>query len=251
MYLKLKNNYQIYIFMIYECFVILQTIKYSIILVINILLYIFKIMEIEKENINKSNHHSRVKDEKYNLLKMIQNNDKKYNKIRKMNKEQLSYKSNNPRQGEINTQIYKLYDELDSEFNYFRSLSNSLCFKHKFIKIDKTNRVVQPSLLKNLYIPTKIANYIIDNASVLLEYNCQLDSERTVKINFIIFNNSDYELNNIRKKSASYFKSCVLKIYIWLKILSKYSNKECGKILECFIYLAHFKRKLPQCSNLE
>ena len=139
-------------------------------------------MEIEKENINKSNHHSRVKDEKYNLLKMIQNNDKKYNKIRKMNKEQLSYKSNNPRQGEINTQIYKLYYELDTEFNYFRSLSNSLCFKHKFIKIDKTNRVVQPSLLKNLYIPTKIANYIIDNATILLEYNCQLDSERTVKI---------------------------------------------------------------------
>ena len=113
---------------------------------------------------------------------------KKFAKIRKMNKEQLSYKSNNPRQGEINTQIYKLYDELDTEFNYFRSLSNSLCFKHKFIKIDKTNRVVQPSLLKNLYIPTKIANYIIDNATVLLEYNCQLDSERTVKINFIIFN---------------------------------------------------------------
>ena len=171
-------------------------------------------MEIEKENINKSNHHSRVKDEKYNLLKMIQNNDKKYNKIRKMNKEQLSYKSNNPRQGEINTQIYKLYYELDTEFNYFRSLSNSLCFKHKFIKIDKTNRVVQPSLLKNLYIPTKIANYIIDNATILLEYNCQLDSERTVKINFIIFNNSEYELNNIRKKSASYFKSCV---FIWLR----------------------------------
>ena len=80
------------------------------------------------------------------------------------------------------------------------------------------------SLLKNLYIPTKIANYIIDNATILLEYNCQLDSERTVKINFIIFNNSEYELNNIRKKSASYFKSCVLKIYIWLKILSKYSK---------------------------
>jgi hypothetical protein len=41
----------------------------------------------------------------------------------------------------------------------------------------------------------------------------------------------------------------VLKIYIWLKLLSKYSKAECGKNLECFIYLTPFKRKLPGYSG--
>jgi hypothetical protein len=33
--------------------------------------------------------------------------------------------------------------------------------------------------------------------------------------------------------------------------LSKYSSIECGKNLECFIYLTPFKRKLPRCSGVE
>ena len=183
--------------------------------------------------------------EYFDILKMIQKNYKKYNKIKKINKEQLSYKSKNPRQHEINVQLFHLYDYLHQEFNNFKTLTYSSCFKHKLVRIDKNNPVIDPNLLKSSYIPSKIKNYIMENASILLEYYCSIGNERTVKINFIIFNNNSYELNNIKKKSASYFKNCVLKIYIWLKILSKYSNKECGKNLECFIYFTPFKRKLP------
>ena len=191
------------------------------------------------------------KDDDNNVLKMIQKNYENYNKLKRLNKRQLSYKSNHPRQDEINAQLQILYQDLDYEFHNFKSLSYSSCFKHKLVRIDKNNPVVDPNLLKGSYIPLKIKNYIIENATILLEYTCNLDSERTVKINFIIFNDSYYELNNIKKKSASYFKHCVLKIYIWLKMLSKYSNKECGKNLECFIYLTPFKRKLPHSSDLE
>jgi hypothetical protein len=72
-----------------------------------------------------------------------------------------------------------------------------------------------------------------------------------VTVKFILFDTSHYELNNIRKKGASYFKQCVLKIYILLNLLSKFSNAECGKNLECLIYLTPFKRKLPIFSKDE
>ena len=203
--------------------------------------------------------HALVKDDDYNFLKMMQLTDKNYNKIKKSNKKQLSKNSNNPRQTEINNQLKILYDEVDIQYNMFKSnvagsattTATSSCFKHKIIKLDKTNAVLHPSLFKSIYVPPKIADYIKEKATYLLEYNCDLGDGKTVTVKFILFDTSHYELNNIRKKGASYFKQCVLKIYILLKLLSKYSNTECGKNLECLIYLTPFKRKLPNFSKDE
>ena len=197
--------------------------------------------------------HAPVKDDDYNFLKMMQLTDKNYNKIKKSNKKQLSKNSNNPRQTEINSQLKILYDEVDSQYNMFKAnvVGTSSCFKHKIIKLNKTNAVLHPSLFKSIYVPPKIADYIKEKATYLLEYNCDLGDGKTVTVKFILFDTSHYELNNIRKKGASYFKQCVLKIYILLKLLSKYSNTECGKNLECLIYLTPFKRKLPNFSKDE
>jgi hypothetical protein len=201
-------------------------------------------MELEKV--------SAIKDDDYNFLKMMQLTDKNYNKIRKINKQQLSHNSKNLRQSEINGQIQILYDEIDKEFNILKANNfSSSCFKHKIIKINKDNTVLQSSLFKSIYVPTKIANYIKEHAKIVVEYNCELGNGKNVTVKFILFDSSHYELNNIRKKGASYFKHCMLKIYIWLKVLSKYSSVECGKNLECFIYLTPFKRKLPSCSGFE
>ena len=128
-----------------------------------------------------------IKYDEYNFLKMMQFNDKKYNKIRKMNKQQLSYNSKNPRQKEINEHIQNLYDEIDKEFNNLKTNASSQCFKHKMVKIDKDNRVIQPSLLKSSYIPSKIVKYIKEESKIILEYSCDLGNGRTVKINFILF----------------------------------------------------------------
>jgi hypothetical protein len=208
-------------------------------------------MEVEQQADANVKLKVNVEADDYNFLKMMQLTDKNYNKIRKVNKQQLSKNSNNPRQSEINGQIQILYDEIDKEFNSFKLNTSSPCFKHKIIKLDKSNTVLHPSIFKSTYIPTKIADYIKEKAKILLEYSCDLGNGKNVVVKFILFDSSHYELNNIRKKSASYFKHCVLKIYIWLKLLSKYSSVECGKNLECFIYLTPFKRKLPSCSGVE
>ena len=184
-------------------------------------------------------------NEEYDYLKMMKLTDINYNKIKRGNRKQLSHNSNNPRQSVVNNTIQFLYDEVDAEFNNFRTKILSPCFKHKLIRVDKNNIVLKHSLLQSVYIPSHIVSYIIDKAKFVLEYNCDLENGKTVKINFILFDCNRYEINNVQKKGASYFKRCVLKIYIWLKILSKYSKEECGKNLECFIYLTPFKRKLP------
>ena len=80
------------------------------------------------------------------------------------------------------------------------------------IRLEKSNPVLQSSLFKSIYVTTKIAEYIKEKAKTLIEYSCDLGNGKNVKVKFILFDSSRYELNNIRKKSASYFKQCVLKI---------------------------------------
>ena len=77
--------------------------------------------------------------DEYNYLKMMKLTDINYNKIKKSNRHQLSYNSNNPRQSEVHSKIQFLYDELDIEFNNFKNNISSSCFKHKMIKVDKSN----------------------------------------------------------------------------------------------------------------
>jgi len=202
--------------------------------------------------INLDHDNDTLKKKDYSLLQLMQCDDKYYNKIRKMNKHELSHNSKNLRQQEINSHLLSMYDFINNEFNYFKKNTDVIhsCFKHKFIKIEnRNNKVLQSSLLSNSYIPSNIVRYIQDKSKYIIEYSCNIGSNRTVKVNFIIFENSTYELNNIRKKGASYFKNCVLKIYLWLKLLAKYSDVKCGTHLECFIYLTPFKRSLPKFSN--
>jgi hypothetical protein len=184
-----------------------------------------------------------------NFLKMMQHSEKNYNKIRKNNKQQLSSNAKNPRQSEVTEKIHILYDEVDAEFKNFKSNLSSPCFKHKMIRLEKSNPVLQSSLFKSIYVPSKIAEYIKENARYVIEYSCDLGNGKSVKVKFILFDSNRYELNNIRKKGATYFKQSVLKIYTWLKVLSKYSDVECGKNLECFFYFTPFKRNLPSHSD--
>jgi hypothetical protein len=191
-------------------------------------------MDVDVEVDAKEDKQSHVNADDCNFLKMMQHTDKNYNKIRKNNKQQLSSNAKNPRQSEVTQKIQILYDEIDAEFKNFKSNLSSPCFKHKMIRLEKSNPVLQSSLFKSIYVPTKIAEYIKENARYVIEYSCDLGNGKNVKVKFILFDSCRYELNNIRKKGATYFKHCVLKIYTWLKVLSKYSDVECGKNLECF-----------------
>ena len=181
-----------------------------------------------------------------------------------MNKKQLTGNAKNRRQHEITDVLLSFYDTIDNEFRLFKEDDNNnnnnnnshfnSIFKHKIENIrttsDKTLTSKLVSRLENIpYIPSSIVTYIKEKITYVLSYSFRIDELRSAKVNFIIFEESTYELNNIRKKSASYFKNAVLKIYLWLKIASKYAAKECAPLLECFIYLTPFKRSHPLFSK--
>lgn len=181
-----------------------------------------------------------------------------YKKIIQMNKKQLTGNAKNKRQHEINDILLSFYDMIDNEFRLFKNSQGqgqyqdhfNDIFKHKLVNIrttsDKTIEKKITSVLENSpYIPSSIVNYIKEKCAYVLTYSFHVNETRTAKVNFIIFEDSTYEINNIKKKSASYFKNGVLKIYLWLKIASKYAAKECGHELESFIYLTPFKRSHP------
>jgi hypothetical protein len=199
----------------------------------------------------------------HNLLHLFKC-DGNYKKLIQMNKKQLTGNVKNRRQYEINDILLSFYDMIDSEFSLFKSGNGNgagdgrshfdSIFKHKLENIrttsDKSLEKKIVSVLENIpYIPSSIIAYIKDKFTYVLTYSFRIDETRTAQVNFIIFEDSTYEINNIRKKSASYFKNAVLKIYLWLKMVSKYAAKECGPQLECFIYLTPFKRSHPLFSS--
>ena len=197
----------------------------------------------------------------HNLLHLFKCNGN-YKKLTQMNKKQLTGNAKNRRQYEINDVLLSFYDTIDNEFRFFKNGQGqgqdqdhfSSIFKHKLENIrttsDKSVEKKIISVLENIpYIPSSIVTYIKNKFTYVLTYSFRIDELRNAKVNFIIFEDSTYEINNIRKKSASYFKNAVLKIYLWLKIASKYAAKECAPQLECFIYLTPFKRSHPLFSK--
>jgi len=197
----------------------------------------------------------------HNLLHLFKcDNKSNYKKLIQMNKKQLTGNAKNRRQYEINDVLLSFYDMIDHEFHFFKNSQgysenhfNSI-FKHKLVNIraasDKSIEKKITSVLENVpYVPSSIVNYIKEKVTYVLTYSFHINENRTAKVNFIIFEDSTYEINNIRKKSASYFKNAVLKIYLWLKLASKYAASECGPELECFIYLTPFKRSHPLFSK--
>jgi hypothetical protein len=189
----------------------------------------------------------KLKKNDYTLLHLLRNNDKYYSKLKGINKNQTSNNSNNPRQAEINKQLIKMYDYMDNEFNTFKTIEHkSLCFKHVFKRInDPNHEILKKSLFTSSYIPPNIVKYIREKSRYFLKYTCNIGDERSVTVYFVIFEDSKFELNNIRKKGASYFKNCILKIYLWLNLLTKYADIKCGTHLTSYIYLTPFKRRLP------
>jgi hypothetical protein len=189
----------------------------------------------------------KFKKNDYTLLHLLQHNDKYYSKLKRINKNQTMNNINNPRQTEINKQLITMYNFIDDEFNKFKTIEHkSLCFKHIFKKIhDQNDEILKKSLFSSSYIPPNITRYIKEKSRYFLKYSCNIGNERSVTVYFIIFEDSKFELNNIRKKSASYFKNCMLKIYLWLNLLEKYAYVKCGTHLTSYIYLTPFKRRLP------
>ena len=198
----------------------------------------------------------------HNLFHLFKcDNKSNYKKLIQMNKKQLTGNAKNRRQYDVNNVLLSFYDIIDKEFEFFKESRNNnnnnhfnSIFKHKLENIhttgDKSLTSKLVSILENIpYVPSSIVTYIKEKFTYVLTYSFRIDELRTATIHFIIFEESVYEINNIKKKSASYFKNAVLKIYLWLKIASKYASKECGPKLECFIYLTPFKRSHPLFSK--
>lgn len=145
----------------------------------------------------------KLKRNDYNLLHLMQSNDKNYSKLKRINKSQTTNDASNPRQSEVNKQLITLYDFIDDEFKKFKTIEHSsLCFKHKFRNItDPSDKLIQKSLLSSSYIPQNIVKYIREKSRYVLEYKCKIGDKRLVTIYFIIFEDSKFELNNIRKKA--------------------------------------------------
>lgn len=159
----------------------------------------------------------------HNLLHLLKC-DGNYKKLIKMNKKQTTGNAKNRRQYEINDVLLSFYDTIDNEFHFFKnSHSNDQgqgqryfdsIFKHKIVNIraasDKSIEKKITSVLENMpYIPSSIINYIKQKSIYILTYSFHVNTNRTAKVNFIIFEDSTYEINNIKKKSASYFKNAV------------------------------------------
>lgn len=141
------------------------------------------------------------------------------------------------RQSIIHEILLEFFKILENGEDFFRNEKQCFDFKIKEIK-EKTQIPFSYLLNNNLYVPKEIKDYIIKEATYVIDFHCPFEG-RNSKINIVVFE------KEITKEFLEKMKFYALKIYLWVYLLDKYAIKKCGNNLELFLYLTPFKKELP------
>ena len=90
------------------------------------------------------------------------------------------------------------------------------------------------------YFPINIKNEIIKNYSSSILYTFKIN-KRDFKIIFISKNNMEYDME--------YYSYMIRYVYMWLYIISNYTDTECVKTLTIKIFMTDLKKRLPDKKN--
>lgn len=122
-------------------------------------------------------------------------------------------------------------------FTYFQEAEQFLKIKDIFTNkpIIISNKFYKPNDNEYNYIIEPIRKYIEENAKKSMKYSYNF-FDKEINIYFTIDN----------KTSIKEIHKCLYQIIFWLYVVTKYSNTNCSKILNIFIYLTTLEKNLPK-----
>ena len=136
----------------------------------------------------------------------------------------------------IKSIVKVLYDDLCSSYSYTKSsLNQENYLKEFFNKITSKKDIPGPLYEKSHFFPKSIKKEIIETMNFCYTFSFKL-FHRSVNINIV---------TEDKIKSDDY----IFNIISWLYIASIYSNNNCAKILNIFIYLSDSKKYIPNHKN--
>ena len=137
--------------------------------------------------------------------------------------------------------LISLYNDIYLENT---TIFNKGCLQSKVINlsIESDKKNANSPYMNVRYFPEHIKKYIKDNEAYQLIFTCKNIGGREIVIHFTLFSKDDLE--NLEK-----YVNYVKMMYIWLSICTKYDDNNCTRILNIFIYLTPFTKKLPLTSS--
>lgn len=155
-------------------------------------------------------------------------------------------KLNKTKEKQDNKQLNKIiFNNLLSDLNesYKKVYANN-CFKGYIRKLDNVNQVKKPNnnVYNSHFFPKEIRDYIDNNASHYIDYECIISGHK-IKVIITYFKAQEQTIQSFEKTNE-----LIAKIYSWLEICIKYSQKKmhCAEDLTIYIYKSPFLKELPQ-----
>lgn len=146
---------------------------------------------------------------------------------------------------ESNDLLYSLYIDIFKEYQ-------KLVFEMKnkdFVKIEKiksSNDIPFPknkNILSSQFFPEKIVNFIFKNMKTYINYNFKVESSGK-KISFHFLTQEEESILNI--EVYNYYAILMMS---WILLLNSKIKTKCSKILNVYIYLTPYTKKLPEKNN--
>lgn len=138
---------------------------------------------------------------------------------------------------DYNNIISSLYERFIHANNYVANLKKGSMFKYKLSKIDMISQIPKSNIHDSYFLPNKIKKYIDDNASYYLYFSQKIKNKH-VSIFFVGFNDLTHDF-------LYTLNQYVFIIYMWIYIIEEYSNKNCSKSINLYVYLTPFTKIFP------
>lgn len=120
------------------------------------------------------------------------------------------------------------------------SKDKKICFDPIMSRINVLSQVPKSKIHDSKFLPKDIVEFIDNDSLYNFQFQCKIKN-RDINIYFVLF-------EEITEKIIYELKQYTKMIYIWFYVIDSYSNKNCSKNLNLYIYLTPFQKFLP--SNL-
>lgn len=137
--------------------------------------------------------------------------------------------------------IYALYNLFVEADEYVAKKSRKSCFKYTHTNINMISQIPRPDMYDSDFFPKYIHEYINETALHKIQYVCTI-KQRTINIYFVL---NDDMYHTLKTRNIHFLDNYIRMMYMWIYILSAFSNEKCSKTLSVYIYLTPFKKELP------
>ena len=144
---------------------------------------------------------------------------------------QPKYFSSTTFKNDVNKITDVLYNDIKKGEKYIKNKITNKCYQTKILQNED---IIIPKGYKSNFFPEYIRKYIDNHCKSQLVYSCKI-AEHPITIRVGLFNNE--KLEKLEKE--------IRLMFVWLYMCYQYSDINCAKTLDIYLFFTPFKKILP------